>query len=80
MALIGTSIKRVEDRRLLTGAGRFVGDLRRAGMVHAAVGYARMKDRLGAESHAAVVSRLRAELEAELVAGGLAQYVEPGKA
>ncbi|PYM19938.1 MAG: xanthine dehydrogenase, partial [Candidatus Rokuibacteriota bacterium] len=37
MALIGTSIKRVEDRRLLTGAGRFVGDLRRAGMVHAAV-------------------------------------------
>ena len=37
MTLIGSSIKRVEDRRLITGAGRFVGDLRRDGMVHAAV-------------------------------------------
>jgi carbon-monoxide dehydrogenase large subunit len=35
--LIGSSVKRVEDRRLLTGGGRFVGDLRRPGMVSAVV-------------------------------------------
>jgi len=35
--LIGASIKRVEDHRLLTGGGRFVADLRRPGMVTAAV-------------------------------------------
>src|SRR5438132_847696 len=35
--LIGASIKRVEDRQLLTGGGRFVADLRRPGMVSAAV-------------------------------------------
>lgn len=37
MKLIGASIKRVEDRRLLAGAGRFVADLRRPGMVSAVV-------------------------------------------
>jgi CO/xanthine dehydrogenase Mo-binding subunit len=35
--LIGASVRRVEDRRLLTGGGRFVADLRRPGMVSAAV-------------------------------------------
>ncbi|HYB44482.1 MAG TPA: xanthine dehydrogenase family protein molybdopterin-binding subunit [Candidatus Methylomirabilis sp.] len=34
--LIGASVKRVEDRRLLTGRGRFVGDLVLPGMLHAA--------------------------------------------
>ncbi|HEY4911146.1 MAG TPA: xanthine dehydrogenase family protein molybdopterin-binding subunit [Methylomirabilota bacterium] len=37
MKLIGASIKRVEDRHLLTGGGRFVADLRRPGMVSAVV-------------------------------------------
>jgi carbon-monoxide dehydrogenase large subunit len=35
-SLIGASIKRREDRRLLTGRGRFVADLTRPGMLHAA--------------------------------------------
>ena len=35
--MIGASLKRKEDRRLLTGAGRYVDDLRMAGMVHLAV-------------------------------------------
>ncbi|HKZ28676.1 MAG TPA: hypothetical protein VJ482_03430, partial [Acidimicrobiia bacterium] len=30
------SPRRLEDRRLVTGAGRYVGDLAPAGMVHAA--------------------------------------------
>ncbi len=48
-------------------------------VLHIPTGRARTKDRLGAESHAAVVSRLRAELEAELLAAGLTQYVEQEK-
>ncbi len=32
--LVGASLKRKEDRRLLTGAGRFVGDLTRPAMAH----------------------------------------------
>jgi CO/xanthine dehydrogenase Mo-binding subunit len=48
VSLIGASIARVEDRRLLTGGGRFVADLRRPGMVSAAVvrsphGHARIR-------------------------------------
>src|SRR5438132_14275848 len=35
--MIGSSPLRKEDRRLLAGAGRFVDDLRRDGMVHLAV-------------------------------------------
>src|SRR6185369_4556908 len=35
--LIGASLKRKEDRRLLTGAGRYVDDLRLPGMVHLAL-------------------------------------------
>ncbi|PWU24728.1 MAG: dehydrogenase, partial [Candidatus Rokuibacteriota bacterium] len=34
--LIGASVRRVEDRRLLTGRGRYVGDLTLPGMLHAA--------------------------------------------
>jgi aerobic carbon-monoxide dehydrogenase large subunit len=34
--LTGTSVRRVEDRRLLTGRGSYVDDLRFPGMVHAA--------------------------------------------
>ena len=34
--LIGASVKRVEDQRLLTGRGRYVADLARAGMLHVA--------------------------------------------
>jgi carbon-monoxide dehydrogenase large subunit len=34
--LTGTSVRRVEDRRLLTGRGRFVDDVRLPGMLHAA--------------------------------------------
>src|SRR5690349_13607199 len=32
----GASVKRVEDPRLLRGEGRYVGDLQRPGMLHAA--------------------------------------------
>ena len=35
--LIGASRKRKEDHRLLTGAGRYVDDLSRPGLVHMAV-------------------------------------------
>ena len=35
--MIGASLKRKEDRRLLTGAGRYVDDLRLPGMVHLAL-------------------------------------------
>src|SRR5262249_5138083 len=34
--LIGASVRRVEDRRLLTGRGRYVGDLAVSGTLHAA--------------------------------------------
>jgi aerobic carbon-monoxide dehydrogenase large subunit len=37
MGYIGTSVKRSEDPPLLTGTARFVGDIRRPGMLHAAV-------------------------------------------
>src|ERR1043166_1919752 len=37
MAYVGTSIKRSEDPRLLRGLGRFAADVRRAGMLHAAI-------------------------------------------
>jgi aerobic carbon-monoxide dehydrogenase large subunit len=33
---VGASVPRKEDRRMLLGRGRFVGDLKRAGMLHAA--------------------------------------------
>ena len=33
---VGASVPRKEDRRMLLGRGRFVGDLTRAGMLHAA--------------------------------------------
>jgi len=36
MRLIGTSIQRVEDARVLTGRGRFIDDLTLPGMLHAA--------------------------------------------
>jgi carbon-monoxide dehydrogenase large subunit len=36
-ALIGRSVDRAEDLRLLTGAGKYVDDLQRDGMLHAAV-------------------------------------------
>jgi aerobic carbon-monoxide dehydrogenase large subunit len=36
-ALIGAAIERVEDTRLLTGNGRYVDDIHRNGMLHAAV-------------------------------------------
>ncbi len=35
--LLGTPVKRVEDARLLTGAGKYLDDLRLPGMVHAAI-------------------------------------------
>jgi carbon-monoxide dehydrogenase large subunit len=35
--VVGTPVPRVEDQRLLTGRGEFVGDLHREGMLHAAV-------------------------------------------
>ena len=35
--MIGASLKRKEDRRLVTGAGRYVDDLRVPGMVHLAL-------------------------------------------
>ncbi|HEY7678364.1 MAG TPA: xanthine dehydrogenase family protein molybdopterin-binding subunit, partial [Candidatus Methylomirabilis sp.] len=37
MTYVGQSLKRKEDHRLLTGRGRFVGDVRAVGMVEAAV-------------------------------------------
>jgi carbon-monoxide dehydrogenase large subunit len=37
MPYIGSSVKRSEDGRLLRGTGRFVGDIQRAGMLHAAI-------------------------------------------
>src|SRR5262245_11935564 len=36
MRLIGTSIQRVEDARVLTGRGRYIDDLVLPGMLHAA--------------------------------------------
>src|SRR5437764_771703 len=33
--LIGSAVKRVEDPRLITGAGTYIGDLSPVGMVHA---------------------------------------------
>ena len=33
---IGVSVPRKEDRRMLLGRGRFVGDLTRPGLLHAA--------------------------------------------
>jgi aerobic carbon-monoxide dehydrogenase large subunit len=37
MSYVGSRIKRKEDVRLLRGVGKFVGDIHRAGMVHAAI-------------------------------------------
>lgn len=37
MAYVGTPLRRREDRRLLTGAGRFLDDIRLPGTLHAAV-------------------------------------------
>ena len=37
MSYIGARVKRTEDLRLLRGVGRFVGDIRRVGMTHAAI-------------------------------------------
>ena len=37
MAYIGSRVKRKEDVRLLRGIGKYVGDIHRAGMVHAAI-------------------------------------------
>ena len=48
-------------------------------VLHIPSGRARTKDRLGSESQSAVISRLRAELEAELLAAGLPQYVDQGR-
>lgn len=63
---------RIDTGRAIDG-GTFVR------VLHIPTGRTRTRDRLGAETHAAVVSRLCAELEAELLAAGLAQYVEPDK-
>lgn len=35
-SLLGTAVRRVEDPELLTGAGTYVGDIRREGLLHAA--------------------------------------------
>ena len=37
MGYIGARVERVEDPRLLRGIGKYVGDIRRVGMVHAAI-------------------------------------------
>ena len=37
MPYIGSRVKRKEDVRLLRGVGKYVGDIHRAGMVHAAI-------------------------------------------
>src|SRR5688572_30668445 len=37
MTYIGSRIKRKEDLRLLRGIGKYVGDIRRAGMAHAVI-------------------------------------------
>ena len=37
MNTVGTSIKRVEDPRLLTGRGRYVDDIQQSGMAHAVI-------------------------------------------
>ena len=47
-SLIGAPVKRVEDARLITGAAKFLDDIRIPGMVHAAIlrspyGHARIK-------------------------------------
>jgi len=34
---VGTPVERIEDLRLLRGRGRFVDDLQREGMLHAAI-------------------------------------------
>jgi len=42
----GASIKRSEDQRILTGAGRYVDDIKLPGMLHAAFGCSRSMSRL----------------------------------
>ena len=37
MNYVGTSVTRKEDNRLLRGSGRFVGDIKRPGMLYAAI-------------------------------------------
>ena len=37
MPYIGSRVKRKEDVRLLRGIGKYVGDIQRADMVHAAI-------------------------------------------
>jgi len=63
VTLIGTSIKRVEDYRLLTGGGRFVADLRRPDAVSAVIvrsshAHARITrvDTLAARAHPGVLA------------------------
>ena len=34
---IGSPVERIEDLRFLRGRGQFVGDLKRQGMLHAAI-------------------------------------------
>jgi carbon-monoxide dehydrogenase large subunit len=60
--LVGTPVKRVEDRRLLTGAGRFLDDLKLPGMAYVAVlrspyGHARIGniDVSAAKAHPGVI-------------------------
>ena len=45
MPYIGSRVKRKEDVRLLRGIGKYVGDIHRAGMVHAAICAARTRTR-----------------------------------
>ena len=40
---IGSPVERIEDLRFLRGRGQFVGDLKREGMLHAAILPARLR-------------------------------------
>src|SRR5688572_28835307 len=46
--LIGSAVRRVEDPRLLTGAGPYIGDLAPTGMVHAVFTGADVNDKFAA--------------------------------
>jgi len=67
----------LRDSEIRVDIGRAGGGGTFVRVVHIPTGRARTKDRLGSEVYAVVLSRLRAELEAELVGAGLMQYVEP---
>lgn len=64
----------LRDNEIRIDTGRAIDGGTFVRIVHLPTGRTRTADRLGAEAHAAAVSRLRVELEADLLASGLVQF------